>query len=294
MSKHQAKNWIFTINNYTDEHVAALDALHPAHAAYLLFGFEKGEQGTPHLQGYVQFNKKIRHKQVCELIPHSFVEVAKGDADSNYKYCTKDGDFKEYGTLTRKRQRNDLEAFKEAVKEGTTNMVALREEYTKVCAMYPTFVRAYINDHRPKPSVQCHQLNGWQQELMTYLKREPNDREIVFVVDKVGNSGKSWFCKYYSYVCFDHAQILEMGKKADVALTIDPDKRVYFFDLTREHVEHMNYSVLESLKNARIFSPKYESHMVHLSMVPHVVVMMNQDPDMSKLSLDRYKIIKAD
>ena len=289
-----ARNWCFTLNNYTDEHVAALDALHPSHVSYLLFGFETGESGTPHLQGYVQFTKKLRLTGVRKLIPgNAHVEVAKGSADDNYKYCTKGGDFKEYGSIKKKGDRCDLEAFKEAVKDGTLSMHVLREEHSKVCAMYPTFVRAYVNDNRPKRDVITHQLNGWQQELMTYLKRAPNSREIVFVVDPDGNSGKSWFCDYYSSVCFDHAQILEMGKKADVALTVDPEKRVFFFDLTREHVEHMNYSVLESLKNGRIFSPKYESHMVELHMVPHVVVMMNQDPDMTKLSLDRYKIIKS-
>lgn len=289
----RARNWIFTVNNYTDADIAIFNQLVPDTAKYVVYGKEVGESGTPHLQGYVQFKAQLRLASCKKVHPTCYWDAARGTPEENLEYCSKQGDHYEFGTAVKKAQRSDIDAFKEAVSSGENNMITLREEHSMICAKYPGFVRQYLSDHRPLPAVKTHPLYSWQSGLIALLRLEPNDREIIFVVDTTGNSGKSWFCDYYSRVCYDDAQILEMGKKADVALTINPDMRVYFFDLTREHVEHMNYSLLESLKNARLFSPKYESHMVFLSRVPHVVVMMNQEPDMSKLSYDRYKIINV-
>jgi hypothetical protein len=46
---------------------------------------------------------------------------------------------------------------------------------------------------------------------------------------------------------------------------------------------------LEELKNGYVFSPKYESKNKSFP-TPHVVVLMNETPDRSKLSADRYSI----
>jgi len=45
------------------------------------------------------------------------------------------------------------------------------------------------------------------------------------------------------------------------------------------------------LKDRFVFSPKYDSKTKWLSNQPHVVVFMNEHPDMTKLSHDRYRII---
>ncbi|KAH3701634.1 hypothetical protein DPMN_076624 [Dreissena polymorpha] len=53
-----AKNWCFTVNNYTDEEYKAIREFD---CGYLIVGEERGEeQGTPHLQGYIQLHKKMR------------------------------------------------------------------------------------------------------------------------------------------------------------------------------------------------------------------------------------------
>ncbi len=54
----------------------------------------------------------------------------------------------------------------------------------------------------------------------------------------------------------------------------------------------MNYDFLESVKDGMVFSTKYESVVKTLGKV-HVVVLMNEMPDMSKLSDDRYQIINV-
>ena len=53
--------------------------------------------------------------------------------------------------------------------------------------------------------------------------------------------------------------------------------------------DFIQYDFIEELKNGFIFSPEYESKVKKLK-VPHIVVCMNEYPNMTKLSGDRYKL----
>ena len=62
--------------------------------------------------------------------------------------------------------------------------------------------------------------------------------------------------------------------------------------MPRGEIEFLQYSILESLKDQMIISTKYQGRTKILRKVPHVVVFTNEHPDMTKLSIDRYKIIQ--
>jgi hypothetical protein len=68
------------------------------------------------------------------------------------------------------------------------------------------------------------------------------------------------------------------------------DIRVLFVNLCRKQSDFLQYDFLEGVKDGLIFSSKYESAMKNMPPC-HVVVMMNQQPDMSALSADRYTIV---
>lgn len=51
----QGHNWCFTVNNYTAEEIVAVKSLE---YKYLVIGFEVGEEGTPHLQCYVELTNR--------------------------------------------------------------------------------------------------------------------------------------------------------------------------------------------------------------------------------------------
>lgn len=280
-----AKNWCFTINNYTDAHVAVLETFP---STYLVYGKEVGESGTPHLQGYVQMEKKIRLTGLNKLIQGAHWSVARKDAATNIAYCSKEGDVYERGSVTYERQRSDLETFKQAVKDGVLDKKRLREEHSEIMAKYPRFVEDYLRDNTPQPELASYPLNGWQSVLNEYLNQEPDDRKIWFMVDRNGGAGKTWFAKYYCRL-HDNAQVMEMGKKSDMAYALRTDIRVLFINCTRSQSEFFNYSFLEAVKDGMVFSPKYESGMKVLNKC-HVVVLMNEDPDRTKLSSDRYII----
>ncbi|AXQ66246.1 MAG: putative viral replication protein [Cressdnaviricota sp.] len=288
----QSKNWCFTTNNYNDQHILRLRSLYTDDKVnYIVWGKEIGEQGTPHLQGYVVLKKRARLTGVRKLIADSHLSVAKGSPAQNQTYCTKEEDFEEFGDLPGGQgSRSDLDELVTAIKEGTRNKRELYEQHRKVCAKYPRFVQEYLTLTQPEPPVEEHTLHDWQSVLEAKLKRAPNDREIVFVVDKTGGNGKTWFAKQWVSKD-DKSQYLEMGKKADMAYALNPEITTLFVNCTRQQVEFLNYSFLESVKDGMVFSTKYESGIKKMQKC-HVVVMMNQDPDREKLSNDRYKIIE--
>lgn len=96
----QMYNWCFTLNNYTDEEIVAIKAID---YKYLVFGYEVGENGTPHLQGYIELTKRLRFGGVKKLFPpRVHLEARRGTAEEAADYCKKDGVFfEEYGAWYR-------------------------------------------------------------------------------------------------------------------------------------------------------------------------------------------------
>jgi len=85
-----AKRWCFTLNNYTDIDIGAIKDMYKAFARYGVYGLEVGTKGTPHVQGYVEFKKKVR--PIGLLTKKVHWELARGKRWHNVQYCTKDCD----------------------------------------------------------------------------------------------------------------------------------------------------------------------------------------------------------
>jgi hypothetical protein len=107
-----SKYWCFTLNNYTPEEEKALISLgndDTGCLSYLIYGREKGSNGTPHLQGYVEFRSRTRLASAKNKlgIQRIHLERRLGTAAQAAVYCKKDGDYFEvkyhypvYGDLT--------------------------------------------------------------------------------------------------------------------------------------------------------------------------------------------------
>lgn len=91
-----AKKWCFTLNNYTENDVVSIGSKFKG--SEWIAGFEIGESGTPHIQGYVEFSKKVRPMSLG-LTSSIHWEVAKGDRASNIEYCSKERNLLEGCTL---------------------------------------------------------------------------------------------------------------------------------------------------------------------------------------------------
>lgn len=241
-----AKNWLFTLNNYDEDDIQKLRDLYPEDVGYLVFGRETAPStGTPHLQGYLQCNRRKTLNSVKKWLPTAHLEVARGSAQENRAYCTKDGEFEEFGENKTQGQRDDIRSFMAAVEQGNTSLKRLRTDFPEIVAKYPRFCSDYVNDNRQIPELENHPLRDWQAALNARLACDPSDREIDFVVDETGNSGKTWFAKHYCRL-HDNAQYMEMAKKADMAHALNPDIRVMAAAIKRRFI--MNHKQFKENK----------------------------------------------
>lgn len=91
-----ARHWCFTLNNYTEEDIISLKNISSTVPVKYIFQKEKGENGTPHLQGYMGFDTKLRplslklnkaiHWEKCRNIEASINYCQKGDTRDGELY----------------------------------------------------------------------------------------------------------------------------------------------------------------------------------------------------------------
>jgi len=118
MANQKARSYCFTINNPSDDD---LDNVLRLDCKYLVFGFETGKKGTEHIQGYVQFNNPRFFKAVSKLLPRAHLLIAKGTPQQNIDYCTKDGDFHEFGDRPTEGGRVSYERIEAAMKDPASD-----------------------------------------------------------------------------------------------------------------------------------------------------------------------------
>jgi len=219
----RAKSWCFTLNNYTDdEYDRVLAACRAVPFSRYIIGKEIGEQGTPHLQGFVSTTTEYHKFRPLEAARFRDVairdgknavswRVAKGSIDDNRVYCSKDGDF-------------------------VTN-ISVRRALDIIDVLRP-----------------------WQRELSDIAASVPDDRTIHWVWEPKGGVGKTALCKYltatYQAMLFNgkSADILYMAAMHDSDL--------YLADFTRDQQDWVPYTTLEVLKNGIYMSGKYEGECV--------------------------------
>jgi len=85
-----AKRWCFTLNNFTKDDVNDISSKFKSACKVAIIGYEKGEEGTPHLQGYCEFQNKIRPVSLG-LTTRIHWEKCKGNRQDNIDYCRKEG-----------------------------------------------------------------------------------------------------------------------------------------------------------------------------------------------------------
>lgn len=93
MSK--SRGYVFTLNNWTEEEERKLKEVD---CQYLVYGYEQGEEGTPHLQGYIYFKNPRAFGGVKKVLGSRYhIERQQGTCEQAIAYCKKDGYFKEVG-----------------------------------------------------------------------------------------------------------------------------------------------------------------------------------------------------
>lgn len=121
----RSRNFCFTINNYSIVDVAFCDEIE---CKYIIYGYEIGESGTKHLQGYIMFKHARSFNAVRKLHKTWHLEIAKGSPMDNFIYCSKDKNFVERGKRPKGQgKRSDIDEIKELVKKDNVNILDIYE-----------------------------------------------------------------------------------------------------------------------------------------------------------------------
>lgn len=304
-TNHPRKRWCFTLNNYTEDELAKIkETLTEQNCIYAVVGKEVGESGTPHLQGFVHLKVKKRIGGVKDIVGNrAHLEMARGTDSQNEVYCSKDADVVvSVGTPAKGGTENGggFAMAENILTEVQRRIDSPMEDWREDAERLRLYLRHEGLIERLTETKKQNQAKSvlaetyrncefyqWQRELLQDLECDPDDRIIIWYVDKEGNSGKTWLSRY---LLLERSDVIrfENGRSADVKFAYR-GQRIVIFDYSRSVEGHLNYEVIESIKNGLIFNSKYESRSL-VYAIPHVVVFANFEPDKDKLSADRWDI----
>jgi hypothetical protein len=114
----RVRRFTFNIHNYQDKgytHEKLIQEFSNSWKIdYMVVGQEiTQENQIPHLQGYIEFTspatwEQVRERFISTIGYVSDLQISKADAESNFKYCTKSNDYKEYGNRSLKVHIEDI------------------------------------------------------------------------------------------------------------------------------------------------------------------------------------------
>lgn len=219
-----AIRWCFTYNNYLEDTKDLLVPLFQQYCKKVIVGTEVGDSGTPHLQGYLEFKKKARPLSIFKLDCIHW-EKAKGDANSNFEYCTKDGNL--YFSL----------GFPKPI---------VKVKYDMLRSSQKEIVDLFKEDE--DPLFGRHVYWFWESEGnwgKSITCKYMIDCMGAIVVQGKNNDILHGLKDYYD----NHGEV----------------PRVVIFDIPRCNDNHVSYQAIESIKNGFFYSGKYEGGMVRFN-----------------------------
>lgn len=332
MDNKPARRFRFTWNNYTEDDVARLmdvNKLDPS-IDYLTFSFEIGEQGTPHLQGYVEYNKATRINASCKKLdptrggrgkgatPHAvWCLVADKNRQANINYVnkpeTKDPAMMMEDGITPiifKWQRPGNErtrgegAAEERKAEWTAKLEYLRENPDLATFSKENPEEGFKYSHGIKMLSAAMKEND-TREMVTSLypynmRMRLWQRSLVKLLSRDADDRSIFWI--YDEAGGGGKSILTkwLGVHAGACCLSNgrtqdisfayKGERIVIFDLTRSMEETINYSAIEMLKNGTWFSAKYES-AGKIVAPPWVLIFANCLPQTWRMTGDRWAII---
>lgn len=196
-------------------------------------------------------------------------------------------EFKNGLTFTTLKKLNDRIHWEKAMGNRASNM------------KYCTKGENYITNIKDRRTEILKKYNGvkwktWQQKAIDICNSESEPRKIHWFYDPVGNSGKTFLCKYL-YNQFK--AIICTGKAGDIFNQCvqfqeikKDDPEIILVDVPRTTNQFINYTAIEKLKDGLFYSGKYEGGVVQFVDNPHVLVFSNELPNFENMSEDRWEI----
>jgi len=251
---NQSKRWTFTYNNYSVEQMEMMETVFKDRCSGYIFEEEVGDEGTPHLQGYLEFSKRIRAFSL-KLPKQIHWEIAKGSRMDNIKYCSKDKGRQAHYSLNFKPPR----PFK-----------VLTEDQLR------PWQKGLIDIANSEPD---DRTLIWIWSQMGNLGKTTFCKYLTHLLGAIPLGGKAADVRN-GIVSFVN------DKGTTPELICIPIPRSF-------KEEYVSYEAMENAKDMYFYSGKYEGGAV-CGNCPHVFVFSNFEPDYSKMSTDRWVVWQID
>ena len=142
------------------------------------------------------------------------------------------------------------------------------------------------------------EFKPWQLSILEEVEI-PTKRKIIWVLGKSCGEGKTWLQNYIEYKYGDRRVVSGISlqtKSGHIAhaLTKHPlaTADIFLFNVPKsvDTSTEINYEMLESIKDGKLFSSKYDSQRIKVNTPNIVMVFSNDEPNTSKLAKDRWKL----
>lgn len=263
------------------------------------------ETGKEHIQGYIEFISPVRFTVVQKHFNEKcHCEPRKGTQEQAIEYCKKEDSrvtiFCEEGTRAQLSGNMNSDGVIQWIQENSQELgfSDYVEKFETNYLRYANAMEKLWNMYKWKPkSFKFGKLLPVQEQMITLMEQQ-DDRDIPWVYDKDGGSGKSELC---NFLC-DRGDVFwcSTGGYKDTFHAYSKNELPYVvLDITREEgmcdkkIDHV-YGILEAFKNGRAFSGKYDSTPLVFQKAK-VLVLANTLPDPNRWSStgkeSRYKSI---
>lgn len=253
------KNWCFTLNNYSTDDtkniLGTLGTLVLAHGAKYIFQEEQGENGTKHLQGFIDFGKRVR-------------EPTKEFSWTNKIHWEKARSRKHAIAYCHKSETRVGEIYTNIEFAEEIEVLPVEE-----MASWQKEVISIVEGPRDKRTIH------WFWEPEGGIGKTALSKYLALKHEALILSGKATDM-YYGIIKYAEKRSGKFPK-------------IIILDVPRSTTNFISFQGIESVKNGLFFSSKYESDMCIFNC-PHVLIFANEYPDTTKLSKDRWDIRKIE
>lgn len=268
----------------------------------LYIGHETGDTEYEHTHVAVKWKKAITSSKAGIFdyngIHPNITKVKSGDADWKrvVKYVAKQDD----GVVLPERYSDDYCLVDNIWKEKTLGDV-FKKNITQQGDLKLASGLEKVFNAKPlgglKRTLTEDMLYPWETELLAEIHDTvPDDRHILWYVDRKGGAGKTSFCKWAVnswpdkyYLCQQAGAMRDFATIYRNATIGGWEGHCMFFNLTRADRKHKVYAALEAVKDGVVTSIKY-SGCTTLNDSAHVIVFANWTPDVEEISMDRWVI----
>jgi hypothetical protein len=252
--KDRHRSFIFTLNNYSMVERKNLEEFSNKFCKIFTFQQQKGEEETPHLQGFLNFKNPISFESLKKIFPRIHWEIAR-NLKAAQEYCRK--------------------ADSRAGKLFTNNFQII-EDPLQGKILYP-WQRYLLMIYQTKPD---HRTIYWFYERFGNTGKTSISKHLMI--------------KYPNEVLYTTGKPADVKHGvSEFVNKFGNNLRMVIFDYCRKLQTNVDFESIQSVKNGIFYSTKYQSKSIIFNC-PHVIIFANFKPNEKMLSKDRLKVFNLD